>query len=255
MFWHFVRRIYSIYCLLLFVITFLVAYPFFLLAIAKPAWWKVAFYTNLWWARVYFRIIFIPIKISGLEHLKSIEKNCVICANHFSYLDIPVMALLPRPFIFVGKASVAKIPLFGYMFRKLHIPVDRASLKSRYATYQHAKVALDLGKDLLFFPEGGILTKNPPHMVPFKEGAFKIAHQHGVPILPITLPDNLKILPDDGKLLPKIHRCHIIIHPPITEHISGDISLNELKQRCFNSISAELRRQSAESFEAADDLR
>lgn len=197
---------------------------------------------NQIWAHMFFPLAFIRVKISGTEHLKLIKGNCIICANHFSYLDIPLMVLVPRPFIFVGKSSVAKIPLFGYMFKKLHIPVNRSNSKSKYQTYVKSKEALALGKDLMFFPEGGIFTKNPPKMVAFKEGAFKIAVEKQRAIVPVTLPDNWRIFPDDSQLLPRPGVCRIIIHPPIDPTSFEQDALVSTQEACFKSIQSELDR-------------
>jgi 1-acyl-sn-glycerol-3-phosphate acyltransferase len=243
-----ILRLHSIYALILFAITFLVVYPLFLLAIWVPKWWRLMYYANQIWAKIFFPLAFIRVRISGAEHLKAISGNCIICANHFSYLDIPLMVLVPRPFIFVGKASVSKIPLFGYMFRKLHIPVNRSSSRSKYQTYVKSKVAMESGKDLMFFPEGGIFTKNPPQMVAFKEGAFKLAAELQKPIVPVTLPDNWRIFPDDGMLMPRPGTCRIIIHPPIDPAISEQNEVRRMQDQCFATLQAELDRASMKSI-------
>jgi 1-acyl-sn-glycerol-3-phosphate acyltransferase len=237
-----ILRFYSIYALVIFAITFLMVYPLFLLAIWVPKWWRLMYYANQIWAHLFFPLALIRVKILGAEHLKEVQGNCIICANHFSYLDIPLMVLVPRPFIFVGKSSVAKIPLFGYMFKKLHISVNRSNSRSKYQTYVKSKTALDLGKDLMFFPEGGIFTKSPPEMIAFKEGAFKLAVEKQKLIVPVTLPDNWRIFPDDGKLLPRPGLCRIIIHPPIDPASFEQDALIATQAECFKSIQSKLDR-------------
>lgn len=244
------RRIYSIYCFLLFVGLFLLIYPGYLLAIWVPGWWRLGCYTTRLWATLYFPLIGMPIKIEGKEHLKGIKGNAVFCVNHFSYLDIATMGFLPRPFVFIGKESIRKVPLFGYMFRKLHITVNRQSLKDRYATYQKSTRAVEQGKDLVIFPEGGIISARPPQMVKFKEGAFKSAIANGVPILPVTLPNNWRILPDNGQFLPKIRRCSMIIHEPIFTRDLSENDVPEIRDRCFRVIDSELRKHFPDQFEA-----
>lgn len=246
-----IKRIYSLYCALMFAVTFLLVYPFFLLAIWVPGWWRMGFYTNVVWAKMYFPLVFMRIQIFGRENLRLLQTNCIICVNHFSYLDIPVMAVLPRPFVFVGKASVAKIPLFGYMFRKLHVPVDRNSRKSRYETYLAGGDALDMGKDLLFFPEGGIISGSAPQMVPFKDGAFRLAIEKQKPILPITLLDNWHNMPDDSKLMPTPGLLRMIIHKPILPPQNSVAKIQTLKQKCYDVIDGELQRSYPNLFETA----
>lgn len=192
----------------------------------------------------------MPVRMEGAAHLKGIHSNAVFCVNHFSYLDIATMGFLPRPFIFIGKASIRKVPLFGYMFRKLHITVNRQSLKDRYATYQKSSEAIDQGKDLVIFPEGGIVTNRPPHMAKFKEGAFKTAIAKGVPIVPVTLPNNWIILPDNGQFLPTLRRCSMIIHEPISTVGLSEKDVPALREKCFQVIDAELRKHFPDRFEA-----
>jgi len=164
----------------------------------------------------------------------------VFCANHFSYVDILVMSLAPTPVVFIGKKSISKIPLFGYLYRNLHVLVDRESNKSRYNALQRSLEVIDRGFSLAIFPEGGIKSPNPPVMAPFKKGAFKVAIERNVPIVPVTLPYNYLFLPDDGKLL--IHRrsLKIIFHKSIdTSGYTGE-DINELNQKVFDIIASEL---------------
>ena len=85
-------------------------------------------------ARTFFSLIFIPMKISYEEGV-DLKKQYVIIANHFSYIDIPALAALNMPFKFIGKMQVNNIPVLGYIFKNLHIMVDRDSKESRKQTY------------------------------------------------------------------------------------------------------------------------
>src|SRR6185503_5315375 len=99
-------------------------------------------------------------------------RQYIFCPNHFSYLDIAAMGLNSHDSIFVGKNDMENIPLFGFMYRSLHITVDRTKLKSRYSSMLRTFGALDEGKSLVIFPEGGIMTEKDPVMSKFKDGAF-----------------------------------------------------------------------------------
>lgn len=135
--------------------------------------------------------------------------------------------------------SVSKIPIFGLMFKRLHVMVDRDSLKSRAESIVQCRVALNNGNNLVIFPEGGILTKEPPHMVRFKDGAFRLAVEEGVPLVPVTMPNNFLILPDDGSLLFKIKPCKMIVHEPLFPE-RYDFDPEKLKKELFRVISDEL---------------
>ena len=155
------------------------------------------------------------------------------------------MGLTPCSFAFVGKISMSKIPLFGYMYSKLHILVDRNNIRSRYETIRKSVEALEQGLSLTIFPEGGIITQNPPKMSHFKPGAFKAAVETKTPVVPVTIPHNWIFLPDDNKFLPNYRQLKIIYHEPIdTQQYTID-SINELSKKVFDIIAVELDKQNA----------
>src|SRR5690606_1618894 len=129
------------------------------------------------------------------------NKQYIFCANHFSYLDIPVLGYLKQRAVFVRKSSLAKIPVFGFMFKKIHIMVDREKLRSRYEALNRSMEVLGKGCSLFIFPEGGIITNAPPAMGRFKDGDFRVAKDKQIPIVPVTIPYNWIILPDDDQYL------------------------------------------------------
>ena len=167
------------------------------------------------------------------------KKQYIFCPNHFSYVDIATMALNHHDAIFVGKNDMENIPLFGYMYRKLHITVDRSKLKSRYSTLLRSLKAIDDGKSLVIFPEGGILTMHDPVMSRFKDGPFRISIEKQIPIVPVTIPYNWIILPSFGKLF-RWHKMKAVFHEPIdpSAYTLKDVDL--YKQRVFDIINEEL---------------
>jgi 1-acyl-sn-glycerol-3-phosphate acyltransferase len=235
------RRIYSLYAGLLFALSFLFIFPFILLCIWIPGFKRFGRKINRYWARIYFTLIFLPVKIENRAKPKK-GKSYIYMANHFSYLDIPMMGFVPGDVQFVGKASIRKAPLFGYYFKQLHIAVDRDRLKSRAETMKRSILALENGSSLVIFPEGGIYTKNPPNMVPFKNGAFKISISKQIPIIPVTLSYNHLILPDDGKLLLNWRPAKMVLHEAILP--TPDETEDNLKKRCFEVIQKQLDKDS-----------
>ncbi len=181
------------------------------------------------------------------EHLP--KRQYVLCPNHTSALDIASIPLINETFTFVGKNDIAKIPLFGYMFKKLHISVDRGSLRSQYQTIESSKAAIQKGKSILIFPEGGIHNPNPPELSKFKDGPFRIAIETGAPIVPITIPFNWIILPDENisQFKRKRAEIRIIVHKPIK---TKGLTLNDLemlKMKTFDCIREELNKQMDEN--------
>ncbi|MEN2282529.1 lysophospholipid acyltransferase family protein [Algoriphagus sp. SE2] len=235
------RRIYSIYAALIFALSFLLIFPFILICIWVPGFKKFGRKINRYWARFYFSIIFLPVKIEKKTKLEK-GKSYIYMANHFSYLDIPMMGFIPGDVQFVGKASIRKAPLFGYYFKQLHIAVDRDRLKSRAETMKRAIVALENGSSLVIFPEGGIFSKQPPHMIPFKNGAFKISISKQIPIIPVTLSFNHLILPDDGKFLLNRMPAKMVLHEAIFP--SEEDTEETLNRTCFEVIQKQLNKDS-----------
>jgi len=231
------RRIYSGYAGLLFILSFILIFPFILICIWIPGFKKFGRKINRYWARVYFTLIFLPVKIENRAKTKR-GQPYIFVANHFSYLDIPMMGFIPGDVQFVGKASIRKAPLFGYYFKQLHIAVDRERLKSRAETMRRSIAAIEQGSGLIIFPEGGIYTKNPPQMIPFKIGAFKISISKQIPIIPVTLSYNHIILPDDGKLLLNWRPAKMVIHEVMLP--TEEDTEETLKQKCFDVIQNQL---------------
>ncbi|MEQ9423794.1 MAG: lysophospholipid acyltransferase family protein [Cyclobacteriaceae bacterium] len=237
----FLRRLYSIYCLSIFGGLFLLLSPFFLLLIQRKSWHKAGVWLNHLWARMFFFLCFVPVKREFRSKLDP-KNTYIFCANHFSYMDIPLVGLTPIPFKFVGKSSMSKVPFFGYMYKKLHILVDRGKLKSRYQTYLLSRETLEMGLSLMIFPEGGIITTDAPNMVAFKPGAFKTAIECKVPIVPVTMPYNFHFLEDDGRLLPSYRSLKIIYHEPIETSAYTIETMDQLSQQVFDIIADELQK-------------
>ena len=236
-------RLYSIYAALIFALSFLLVFPFVLICIWTPGWSKYGRKINRFWAKGYFICIFLPVKIQKTDKLEK-NKPYICLANHFSYLDIAMMGFIPGDVLFVGKASIKKAPLFGYYFKSLHIAVDRDRLKSRAETMKRTDQALDSGSSVIIFPEGGIFTQSPPEMIPFKNGAFRMAKDKQIPIIPVTLSYNHLILPDDGKLLLHWRSAKMVLHDPlIPDEYESE---KALKDKCFEVIQNQLNRDNYE---------
>lgn len=229
---------YTAYCGILLVGIYLVLHPFIwvLLQAEKTKPW--AYMLTHWWAKIYFTLALMPVSI---EYEKPIDhsKTYIYVGNHFSYLDVALIQLILNKYsAFIGKASVKKIPLVGYMFRKLHIQVDRAERNSRAKALQRSIAALKSGRNLLIFPEGGIYVKDFPYMhKPFQDGAFRMAIDHQVAIVPISFLNNYELMP---QILLKPGRVKIYIHAPIEtkDFIGKDI--DALKAQVFEIMQQKL---------------
>ena len=119
----------------------------------------------------------------------------MLVANHTSMLDIMLMLRASKnPFVFVGKKELVRIPLFGFFYKRVCIMVDRESTRSRTAVYIRAQKRLSSGLSICIFPEGGVPDESIL-LDDFKDGAFKMAIAHNIPVVPMTFYDNKKRFP------------------------------------------------------------
>lgn len=236
---HFYKQIYTVWCAIVFIGLFLLLYPFFLIIIANKSWHKHCYYLNKLWANVALFLVGIKTQIEGIDNL-DIDKQYVYCANHFSLLDIVSFGFAPHSVVYVGKSDLAKIPLFGYMFRKLHVTVNRSSPTNSYKALQNALDKMGNDRSLVMFPEGGIMSKRIPEMSRFKDGAFRAAITKQIPLVPVSLPDNWIILPDEKIPLITRRKMRMIYHKPIATEGLNMEDIPSLKEKVYDIISSEL---------------
>ena len=234
------RIIHTGYGLVVFTTLFLILLPFLFIPILFPQKFQLIGIINRWWARLMFTFIFIPYHVEYRKRLDP-KKQYIFCPNHFSYLDIPTVGLCAHNTIFVGKSEMSRVPLFGYMYRKLHITVDRTKLKSKYASLAKSMQAIDEGKSLIIYPEGGIMTEKEPVLARFKDGPFRVAIEKQIPIVPVTIPFNWIILPPNEFLL-RWHPLKVVFHEPLDTSKLTLNDLDALKERVYQVIDGELKK-------------
>lgn len=149
-----------------------------------PSFYKVARI----WAKLTFYGIGMRYKVEEYQQLEK-GKSYMFIANHTSMLDIMMMYILVKdnPFVFVGKKELANIPVFGFFYKKTCILVDRSDSKSRYQVFQRAQERLNKGLSICIFPEGGVTDDRTVILDRFKDGAFRLAIEHQIPIASFAL--------------------------------------------------------------------
>ena len=141
---------------------------------------------NIWAPFVLFGMGFWVKKIDGFPPE---GKSFMLVANHTSYIDIMVMLRMRKtPFVFVGKKELVQIPIFGYLYKRAAIMVDRSSSKSRFEVYERAQKVIQKGYSVCIFPEKEYIDESVI-LNPFKKGAFKLAIEHELPIFPMVFLD------------------------------------------------------------------
>lgn len=217
--------------------------PFLLVFTSSEKFYPQYFVCARIWAKsILYGMGFIPMKRSSANLVKG--QSYMFVANHTSIIDIMLMlAVVDHTFVFLGKKELAKIPLFGYFYRRTCILVDRGSQKSRLAAFAEAQRRLKQGNSICIFPEGGVPEDRSLEMAPFKDGAFRLAIEHQIPIVPITFHDNKKRFSykffsgSPGKMRAKIH-------PIIPTRDKTQADKRQLKQETFEVILEELRNPS-----------
>jgi 1-acyl-sn-glycerol-3-phosphate acyltransferase len=178
------------------------------------------------------------------EDIKTMKGVYVYTANHTSPIDILViMAAFPGYFAFMAKAEMEKIPLFGMFFRTIDIAVDRSSRMKSATSYKKSIEALNSGKGLVIFPEGGILG-TIPILQEFKDGAFDLAIRQKIAVLPFTFPDNWKLMPDDERKIGKPGKIRIILHKPIETAGLTKEDVPAVRDKVFKIIEADMKKYS-----------
>lgn len=165
------------------------------------------------WARISGMITPMFVKVKGREYIDK-KQSYVIVANHQSGYDIFVLyGWLGIDFKWIMKKELRKTPGIGYASHKVgHIFLDRSSPRAAIESIEEAKRKLVNGTSVVIFPEGTRSGSNK--MRNFKKGAFKIAFELGLPILPVTLVDTHKVL-GKGSLNLMPGKTQMILHPPI----------------------------------------
>lgn len=235
--------VYKIYIACIFLLTLCIFYLPLLILLSKEKWHPKVHHVFVVWSKTMQIAIFIRIKIELKAPLP--EGNVIVCANHSSYMDIILMPTIMKkyPLIFVGKHDVLSYPFIKTFFKNYHIPVDRKNRMQAARAFIKINRVIKAGWSVVIFPEGGIPDENRPKMIPFKNGAFKLAMDNGATILPITFKNHYKLLSDPSDLLGTAYpgTSEVVIHKAITANEYKDLTMEQLKQKVFDTINEPIR--------------
>lgn len=150
------------------------------------------------WMELFLIMVGCRIVVKGKNHFKP-KQNYIVVSNHNSYMDIPITTpQIPGPNKTIAKAELAKIPLFGLIYSRGSVLVNRKSDRSRKESYNKMKAVLDRGLHMCIYPEGTRNKTNEP-LKSFHDGAFKLAVETGKPIIPALIFNTRKVLPGSSK--------------------------------------------------------
>ena len=193
-----------------------------------------------WWARIFLKLLLIPVKVEGREHLEK-DQSYVFVANHQGAFDIfLIYGYLNRNFKWMMKHQLRNMPFIGYACEKSHqIFVDKRGPKKIKASYDAARNTLKDGISLTVFPEGARTFTG--HMARFRRGAFALADELQLPVVPLTINGSFNIMPRmrDGHFV-NWHPLQLTIHQPIYPVGKGDDNINATLNQAYDSIMSAL---------------
>ena len=232
--------LYRIWFYVLVAVPIIILFPFLVFSISNERWYPFFFKLARIWAKFILIGMGLPWKITHEQEIEK-GKSYMLIANHTSMIDIMLMLITVKnnPFVFVGKKELAKIPLFGFFYKRTCILVDRSSAKSRQAVFLRAQRRLQQGTSICIFPEG-LVPEESIILDDFKDGAFRLAINHKIPIVPITFYDNKKRFSYNlfsggpGMLRVKVHEFFKTEHLKIEDtkqlnSVSRSVILRELQ--------------------------
>ncbi len=235
------QLLFRVWFYILVTLPIIVFLPFLILVTLSEKTYAQFFWMarNIWASTILYGMGCFP----RIRYEQKLEpgKSYMLVANHTSMLDIMLMLRVSRnPFVFVGKKELQEIPLFGFFYKRVCILVDREDSRSRTAVYRRAQKRLNQGLSICIFPEAGVPDESVI-LDNFKDGAFKMAIAHQIPVVPMCFLDNKKRFPfrffsgAPGPLRVKVHRFL-----DTTELESSDKTA--LREQARNLILQDLRR-------------
>ena len=212
------RILYRIYfwvvCVPLFLVLTLLTALFTIVGCVWGSKRIFAYYPGMIWSRLTCYLALCPVTVKGLEHIEK-GRSYVFVANHQGAFDIfLIYGFLGVPIKWVMKAGIGKIPFVGAACRAAgFIFVDNSSAKTAVRSVREAERCLHEGASIMIFPEGSRTYDG--QMIRFKKGAFQMALDQQLPIIPITLNGPFHVLPI-GSL--NVHRgpMEMVIHPAVS---------------------------------------
>ncbi len=188
------------------------------------------------WAKVFLFVTGTRVTVEGADRIDP-TGSYIFVGNHTSNLDIPViMGHLPVSIRFLAKKEMFKVPVLGGAMRAIHmVETDRRlGPTAQRAINQQVATVVTEGLSLMIFPEG---TRSDSHeMLPFKKGAFRIAVDNAMPVVPVTIVGTLEAWKPHSKLI-NGGRVRLVIHDPIPTIDLDRNRLNDLRDRVWSIVA------------------
>ena len=219
------------------VLTLIFFIPVYILSIRQKDYKFCYFFIRLWAIGMFYGMGFRYKMISKTG--KKIDKSqpYVIISNHTSIMDVMLPCILfpNHPLCYVGKKELEKIPIFGTVYKRVCVMVDRNSARSRADVYRRCAERMQQGHSVVIFPEGGVPDDTSIVLDQFKDGAFILATKHQFPIAVFSFKGLKEMFPFDNKKgYPGVVKVFF------NDILTPDLSLKELKEKAFDEIQLSL---------------
>ncbi|SDC44523.1 lysophospholipid acyltransferase family protein [Pedobacter soli] len=228
---------YLLYAAIVFFILMVMVCPFIILSMGifnEKTGRKISFWFLKFWAWGFSLLTFLWFTTRATPI--DTERAYIYVGNHSSFLDAVAIVLgIPQAFSPLGKIEMLKIPVFGWIYKRLVVMIDRSSRESRDHSVAELRKDLAEGQSILIFPEG-TMNKTDQPLAPFYDGAFRLAIETQTPILPFAIRNSRAHLPRTDPLL---------LNPGIIKTVFGEAievkglaaeDLEKLKQKTFEAI-------------------
>jgi|SRR5450432_98937 len=235
-------KLYTIYALIWFSIFTLIAFPLVLIfslfgrlqggnLICRMAWV---------WADIWYFLLGIPHE-NIFESSYDADRNYIFVANHISHMDIPCLfkAIRKQSFRVLGKAEIQKIPVFGFIYSRGAVMVDRGNTERRAQSVRELKKLLKHHVSVFIFPEGTFNETGKP-LKSFYDGAFRIAIETQTPVKPLLFLDNYDILDYRNLLGLKRRKSRVIFLEEISPAGYNLKQITQFKQKVFDQMETKL---------------
>ena len=237
----FFQWIYCIYAFVLFVTIMLILFPFVIIAsfFGRIRGGNAIFRICRVWADLWFPLIFIfPRRSFETSHNRS--KPYIFVINHRSLLDATLLPAAFRQHVRpLGKVETSRVPVFGFIYRKAIVTVNRNDATNRAQSIRILKSIISKGISVLFFPEGTYNETKLP-LKDFYNGAFRVAIETQTPIKPVLFLDAYERMHSQNVFSMNPGRCRIIFLDEIPVDGLGSADTEDLKWKVYEIMERKL---------------
>jgi 1-acyl-sn-glycerol-3-phosphate acyltransferase len=243
----FSSKIYTIYALFWFAFFTLLAFPLVIIFsfFGKRRGGNLICSMAKVWADCWYFLL-------GIRHENIFEspydpsQNYIFLVNHISYMDIPCLfkAIRKQPFRVLGKEEIKKIPVFGFIYSRGAVMVDRGSTQRRAKSVRELKTLLRHHISVCIFPEGTFNETGRP-LKAFYDGAFRIAIETRTAVKPVLFLDNYSIFNYHNPLSLKHGRSRAVFLEEISPEGYSLQQISQFKQKVFNIMESKLKAHQA----------